>query len=48
MLLKHNLCELAFHYKFFRDFLKRLVRETLVWWLQNQEPIHFHKTSLQS
>jgi hypothetical protein len=41
MSLKHNLCEVEIHYKFFTDFLKRLVRETLVWWLQNQEPIHF-------
>lgn len=48
MPFKHNLCEVEIYYKFFRDFLKRLVRETLDWLLQNQEHCQFHKISLQS
>jgi hypothetical protein len=41
MLLKHNLCELAIHYKFFRDFLLRLASERLDWCQQNQGHCHF-------
>jgi hypothetical protein len=43
MTLKHKVCEVETHYKFFEDFLWLLARDMLDWWLQNQGYCHFYK-----